>query len=522
MPTLVTITVKPSGGDYTSLNTALAAVASNLTVSDEQVTIECDTFTGGLAERVTIPSITQDATRYLVVKAAAGHEYNHVDDSGFYLTASVAFGATLSNSQSFTQFYDIGAKNTRTLGNARVFDCFGSNNVISGCYGESSGSAGSIVFFLNNATNLDISYCLSFGGTTGFDFGNNFTRTALNLTSVDASSVGFDTGTADTTIKNSFSFGSSDPYLGTFNASSTNNAGDSTDTPGAFPQNNRTSADFVNYAFGDYRTASSSALATAGDGGTFIGFELEAATGGFTLDVDGGVYSYSGGDVSLLVSRILSTDGGNYSYSGSDVTLTYNPLTGYDLDIDGGVYSYAGQSLELLQNRVLSVDGGSYSYTGSDLALLADKVLNIDGGAYSYIGSDVTLTYNELGSYTLDIDGGLYAYTGSDVSLLADRLLNVDGGLYDYTGGDLTFLYGLVFDIDGGLYISTGGDVNFAYDRVMQVSGGLYSYTGGNVVLTYSGQVTLLIDGYSVQFKQDEYSATYQGESIGINYGSLQ
>lgn len=274
MATLVVKTVKPTGGDYTTITTALADVPASLIATDEQWVIEVYEKVGGYTEQANIPTITSDATRYLSLVAAVGNEYDPVAGSGVYLQASVGFAGVLNNAScQFFRTSGIWFNNTRTLSSGRGIQLSGNDNTITNTC--TTTLSATICALLNNANNLIVDGLLTVGGTTGVDFGNNSTRTANKITTIDASSRGIDTGTASTTLTNSLSIGSSDPYLGTFNAASSNNAGDGTDTPGINPFNNRTTADLVDYAGGDYRTASSSTLATSGTV-DFIGYDLES------------------------------------------------------------------------------------------------------------------------------------------------------------------------------------------------------------------------------------------------------
>lgn len=467
MPTFVTITVKPSGGDFASLNSALTSIGTNFVTDDKQVTIECDTFVGGLAEQVTIPTITQDSTRYLVIKAAAGHEYNPATNAGFYLTSSVGFNATLSNSQNFTEFYDIGVKNTRTLANGRGFDNFGANNVIRRCYSMTASSSGAICFFLNNADALDISECLSYLGTTGFDFGNNFTRTADKLTAIDASAVGIDTGTADTTITNSLTLGSSNPYLGTFNAASSNNAGSSTDTPGTSPQNNRTTSDLADYAGGDYRTASGSTLATAGVGGTWIGYALEAGGGGVTADVEFTItaptFNASAsatlpspvGDIDFTIDKPLFNANGSASLP--------NPIGDIGILISKPVFDSSGSATLPQPTGNVSITLGAPTFSGN-------------GGA--------TVPYPQ-GSISFDVLSPFFSATGSstqpnpsgDVSFdVSTPLFNVNASVtLPNPSGNASFtINSPTFSVNGGASLPYPvGNVSITINEpVFNASGG--------------------------------------------------
>lgn len=401
MPTFVTITVKPSGGDYTSLNTALAAVNSNLITSDEQVTIECDTFPGGLSEQVIVPSITQDVTRYLEIKAASGHEYNPVDDSGFFLIANIGFSGVFVNSQNFTRLHGIGVKNTRTLGSGRGVQWNGNDCVINQVYASTTSSSGAACFLLTNANNLTITDCLSYLGTTGYDFGNNNTRTATNLTSIDASSVGFDTGTADTTLTNCLTIGSSDPYLGTFNAASSNNAGDSTDTPGTSPFNNRTTADLANYALGDFRTASGSALATGGTGGTHIGYDVEPSAGGVDVnDTTTNTNSSSNQDTVLLVGEFTVNDSttNTNSTSNADTVILVGEIVVQDSTTNTSSFSNSDTVIFAAQVNINDSTTNTNSASNSDTVLLSASVQVTDSvtNTNSQSNSDVVQLVGEF------------------------------------------------------------------------------------------------------------------------------
>lgn len=75
MPTVRTVTVKPSGGDYTSLAAAIAGECpsgTNLVSLDRQLNIECHAMLD-LNNRVVLSGVTDDATRYIRIYAAQAH-----------------------------------------------------------------------------------------------------------------------------------------------------------------------------------------------------------------------------------------------------------------------------------------------------------------------------------------------------------------------------------------------------------------------------------------------------------------
>lgn len=346
MPTIVNITVKPSGGDYTLLSSALAAVPTDLVAVDEQWNVICSEFVGGLLEAVTVPTITQDATRYLHIQTEAGHEYDFSTDTGFILKASVGFSAVLVNAQNHTRISGIGVHNMRTLGNARGLDNFGNDTFIDNVFSTTDGTSGSLCYFLNNANFLDIRQCIAYKGTDGFDFGNNSVRTGDKLLSIDATTFGFDRGSAAVTLTNSLSLGAGTDFDAGFLGN--NNASQDGTAAGTNSLTGRSTADLADYASNDFRTASGSTLATAGVGGTFIGAFLEQSS-----------------------SVSVTPDSVQNSQSITEVTL----IQGYNL-IPENLNNVQGVSeSSFVQNHQLSTDNISNTGTLSNVDLSQNGTL---------------------------------------------------------------------------------------------------------------------------------------------------
>lgn len=276
MATQIFKTVKPSGGDYTSLVTALADMPLNFITADEKWIIEIYKKAGGYNEKVTIPSITCDATRHLEIRAALGDKYNRHTGEGVLFSTSVGYaGVFNATTADYLKVLGIGVYNTRTLSSGRGFQSSANNSTIEDVFATTDSTSGATCFLLNNANNLTIRNTLAEDGTTGFDFGNNNVRLAENLTSANNITYGFKTGTASTTLKNSLYIGIGTGYSGTFNALSDYNASSDNSAVGANSVQNISTAELVDYAGADFRTSESGSLATAGEGGGYIGFELE-------------------------------------------------------------------------------------------------------------------------------------------------------------------------------------------------------------------------------------------------------
>ena len=280
MPTVITKTVKPSGGDYSLVSTAVAAIPADMVAADEQWDIVVFEQVGGYLDGFDMPSITTDATRYPRIIANPGDEYDNTTDTGSFLTAFRNFdGVITANSCNNLVTDGIGFKNTGTV-SARAFSSVSNNITLSKVYGFTS--AAYYVFDFNNAMDTTLLNCITEGGTRGVHTQNFSSGTITNHLSIDNTEQGFQKGSSSNlwVIKNALYLGPGAWTLGSgWLAGTDYNASSDTTAVGANSLQNRTTADLVDYAGNDYRTKSSSALATAGEGGTFIGYKLEASSG---------------------------------------------------------------------------------------------------------------------------------------------------------------------------------------------------------------------------------------------------
>jgi Uri superfamily endonuclease len=503
MPTAQSYLVAPSGGDYTNLTDALAALPTNLVTADEVWTINIETFSGGLNENVNMPSLTTDATRFLTIQAAPGHEYDPVADTGAFIYTTSTYNEALNlGSTDYIKINNLGFKATGHTSSIPISAVSADYVEIDGCY-LSTTTSNKPCFEGPTVEFLTVRNTLAVGGTYGFYINNYASASYINCTSINPSTSGFRHGptSASVTTDNclhidgvgggsTFSAGAS--VTGDHNATS-----DSTSPTGANSLANRSTSDLTDYAGGDYRTASGSALATAGNGtdAAYIGYALEA----------GGGPTYS-----------LTLDAGSYVYTGSAVDL----IVGRKIGITAGSYAYTGSAVDLIAGRKLVITPGSYTYTGSSIDLKVGRKLTIDPASYTYTGNDVTLTYTPAGgaTYTLTLDAGSYALTGSSVDLLANRKLALDAGSYAYTGSAAPLIVGRKLAIESGSYAVNGQSVNLIVGRKLSIDAGAYNYTGFPVTLSYSGVVISLISGYSVQYSQDNISINFNSDNIQAEF----
>lgn len=283
MATLVTYTVKPSPvgpNEFSSLSLAVGAIPADIVATDEEYVINCDDFGSGQNDGFDFPSITTDATHTIVIQASPGAEYVRSTNTGFYLEATRNFDGVITNTgTAFLTLQNIGLKN---LGTSSARGITNSTSDCSLIHLYATTASTNDVFNITGGERYVIDNNLAEGGGTGFAFGAFVGGDATNNTAIDTAN-GYSKSGANRplTLKNSLYLGAGAFLTGTnnFTASSDYNASSDTTAIGANALQNRTTGDLVDYANNDYRTASGSVLATAGEGGTFIGFDVETAAG---------------------------------------------------------------------------------------------------------------------------------------------------------------------------------------------------------------------------------------------------
>ena len=494
MATVITKTVKPSGGDYTLVSAAYADAPASLVAADEQWDILCDTFSGGVSDGFDTTTKTSDATRFIRIAAAAGHEYNQWDDSGFFMTASRNFDGVITNTTTtFLRLENIGLKNTGTS-SARGITSSVDDIALSGVYATTA--ATQPCFNISSGVRVLLEFCIGEGGATCLATGSFTGGDVNNLTGVDNTN-GYSKGGASRALilTNSLYIGSGAFISGTnnFDASSDYNAGSDTTAPGSNSLDNRTTADFADYAGSDYRTASASALATAGDGVTsaFIGFELEASSG-ITITPDSGSYSLSGTDVTLKASR-------------KDIASS-------------GSYLLSGTSANLISSLSITTTSGSYLLTGSDVNLLAANKLLSESGNYTLTGTDVTLIYTPVGGDTITVDSGTYLLSGDEVILKSEFNLVANSGNYSISGTNVPLRYNALIHVDSGFYQYNGTSLNLNADYAIIAQSDSYTLNGTAVTLRWSGDTSQTIGVVTAGFAPDKYSVSYKPNSITVNF----
>ncbi|MCP4987591.1 MAG: hypothetical protein GY928_16490 [Colwellia sp.] len=411
MATVITKTVKPSGGDYTLVSAAYADAPSSLVSAGEQWDIICDTFTGGLSDGFDAAAKACDATRFIRIAAASGHEYKHWDDSGFFMTALRNYdGVITSTSTRFLRIENVGFKNTSITG-AKGLTLSSDDTTLSGVYATTAGT--DPCFNLTGGVGWSVSNCLAEGGNLGFNTGP-FTGGAIDKCTVIDSSNGYSKGGASRQLilTDSLYVGAGSFISGTnnFDATSDYNAGSDTTAPGSNSLDNRTTSDLADYVGGDYRTASASALATAG-----------------SVDFIGAFLGSGGGSVSdtLACDAFLSSS----QFQVSDLFSS--------LIIESSSYQSATlfNGAQLLQHSSVSdvIVVGSYvmSVSFSDVIFSDTEALDDILTASTFVAAtsfnSATLIESIAGDYLLSANGFTTSAVFNSSLLLTDTVNDANG-----------------------------------------------------------------------------------------------
>jgi hypothetical protein len=293
-----TVTVKPSGGDYTSLSAAVAGEAKNLVSLDRQLTIEC------YAMQDTAPVVfdrtawTTDATRFILVTVPPSERH-----AGVYNTSK--YRLEVSNNHpmqihhgvwitiEWVQVYLTAGSDRRVLyvggSSASASNITIRNNILRSP-GQTSNSVIHASFTGNSSTNVYIYNNLMYGGTGTANYG--FQTDIIGNYYLWNNTVGSGTGglfrnaNGNVMAVNNLLNVSTTAASGTFGAGTNNNA---TSRPsmgytvtGGGNTNDRVSQTFtfVNAAGGDWH------LAEADAGARNAGI-ADPGAGTFGYDLDG-------------------------------------------------------------------------------------------------------------------------------------------------------------------------------------------------------------------------------------------
>lgn len=262
MATEIIKTVKPSGGDYTSLAAAEAGEQKDLVAADEQLTIECYAMED-LGNRAYFLNAnwTVNATCYVRITVPNGERHHGKWDTNAYrLKISGTWGSGINSELDYTRLEWLQVEDNMTIASGSGFVTTGADCTINGCITKFTGtSTGPTGFSISPGTNgTQIRNCLAFDYVNGAG-GRGFSLSSSVSEGIVAYNCGAQncyTGFIETwfapRIRNCWAQDCTDGFVGTWSAQSDYNLSDvAADAPGAHSKNS-TTVTFVDKANDDF------------------------------------------------------------------------------------------------------------------------------------------------------------------------------------------------------------------------------------------------------------------------------
>lgn len=324
MPTVVIKTLRASGGDYTTMSAWEAGEQADLVAADEQHVLECyDDWAGGLADFVFIQGWTTDATRNIVVKAAAGHEYDPIADTGFYIRCTTLDNCIELNCD-YIHLEDFKVYSEQKSA-IRANSSIGRHNELRRMYFGNNNNDG-IARFDRYSFPAVMENCICYGYGEGiyFDRRSTGTSTALvrNCVFHSTNSRAMTPFTAGSGIEVNFEncafirdnagdafYTTGSTWLGTYSNNATSDATIAIGTSNQVNLSATAGVDFVNSAANDYRPAV---------GGKLLGNGADLS-GSFTNDIrrldraKSPAWSIGAFREHLTITKTLRSSGGDYT-----------------------------------------------------------------------------------------------------------------------------------------------------------------------------------------------------------------
>lgn len=254
MPTIITKTIKSSGGDYATLAAAISGevgIRPDLVANDEQLTFECY----GMVD-TSLPNVngfTTDSTRYVRVVAAPGAKAKMPWDTGAYIIRRTSGGGgVLTLSDPYTRVEDIQVESTvnHSAGSCTLIGSGAVPVYVKGCIVRYTGSltGGTLdgIFHSTASGEMVIVNCVALGKTgtrygIGVSSGGGGGAQIQNCTSINWGTANLQASTGVVVAKNCLGAGgATNDFGGTWDGASTNNASTDSSAPGGSPRTSQT------------------------------------------------------------------------------------------------------------------------------------------------------------------------------------------------------------------------------------------------------------------------------------------
>lgn len=193
--------------------------------------------------------------------------------------------------------------------------------------------------------------------------------------------------------------------------------------------------------------------------------------------------------------------------------------TAYADTLQAGAYTSAGSALAATQGYSSQLGGASFTSDGGQLSSLLGFNSTLDGANYTSSGGELT----SVRGYGDTLTGGSYNYSGglliSTFSGAAQSYIDtLLGGSYTSLGASLTSNRDYVSQLSGGSYTSAGGSLSAFYGYSSTLNGGNYTSAGNRLISTWSGEVTVTIEGYTIRFADDQISARFHADDVSATF----
>lgn len=143
------------------------------------------------------------------------------------------------------------------------------------------------------------------------------------------------------------------------------------------------------------------------------------------------------------------------------------------LNCDGGSYTITSGDASLLYSHAIQAEVGSYSITGQQATLDYDQLLNCEAGSFELTGNSATFVYDQ----TIYAGAFSFIWSGQQAGLLKDAVLDAETGAYSLTGGSATFVRSILFDCNGASYSISGKAATLNYNTtpiiIVESKGGI-------------------------------------------------
>lgn len=366
---ILTFTVGPSGKDYSSLSSALAAEATDLVANGDSHVFEMYQFAGGHNSNSAFLGYTTGPSNTITITSPLSERWDGIDPtSGFYFanTGSATI-RPISGVQNLIleHLCFVGGSAALASSNGGRFESI-TNCGLKDIPGDN--------VFINVGT-IDNMLIINPG-----DDGMILTSspTVNNVTVINAGNRGIVT-TAGCALTNAFVYGSTSVDINKQGGSVSYVATEDSTATGTGSLPNRTSSDFVDFANEDYRTASGSVLATAGLGGTFIGYNVESSSALIDITPTSVNTSWTAFNYGIDLT-------GEISVTPNSVNTTYNS-NNYAIELTGEISvtpttvntSYAVNNYSINLSGLISVNPNSVgtSYIANDYTVTLQGTIEI-------------------------------------------------------------------------------------------------------------------------------------------------